>query len=229
MEVKTKPGPVEAKSHRARGDGQSAAQDDHTAQRGVRPFQGRGDTSASHRAQRAGTPGRAEDRAGPPGPELVCRGSPRLPRHRGCRRRAARLRVPVKKSPRTTPCARALAVFAAHGGLPKAPCAQTVSHWVTRLSLVRMQALSAVINTPLMPPFAKGHVWMIDLSIGLGSGRVLQRADPPAAAPWHPRCGASPTGCAVRRGGSRGRVERGLDSGLSGAGDRQDRRTQCHR
>ena len=69
--------------------------------------------------------------------------------------------------------ARALAVFAAHGGLPKAPCAQTVSHWVTRLSLVRMQALSAVINTPLMPPFAKGHVWMIDLSIGLGSGKIL--------------------------------------------------------
>jgi hypothetical protein len=67
--------------------------------------------------------------------------------------------------------ARALAVFAAHEGLPKAPCAQTVSHWVTRLSLVRMQTLSGV--APLMPPFAKGYVWMIDLSIGLGSGKIL--------------------------------------------------------
>jgi hypothetical protein len=69
--------------------------------------------------------------------------------------------------------ARALAVFAAHGALTKAPCAQTVSHWVTRLSLVKMQTLSGDMNAPLMPPFAKGYVWMIDLSIGLGSGKIL--------------------------------------------------------
>lgn len=69
--------------------------------------------------------------------------------------------------------ARALAVFAAHGGLPKAPCAQTVSHWVTRLSLVKMQTFSELMNASLMPPLAKGYLWMIDLSIGLGSGKIL--------------------------------------------------------
>lgn len=69
--------------------------------------------------------------------------------------------------------ARVLALIAAHWGLRKAPCAQTVSNWVTRLSLVKMQTLSRAISAPRMPPLAHGYVWLIDLSIGLGSGKIL--------------------------------------------------------
>jgi hypothetical protein len=68
---------------------------------------------------------------------------------------------------------RVLKVMGAHLGLPKTPCAQTVSNWVTRLSLVKMQGVSQAMNTALVDRYTQGYVWMIDLSIGLGSGKIL--------------------------------------------------------
>ena len=49
-------------------------------------------------------------------------------------------------------------------GLVKAPCAQTVINWVARLSIVRTQLDSFC---------SKDSIWLIDLSIGLGAGKIL--------------------------------------------------------
>lgn len=69
---------------------------------------------------------------------------------------------------------RVLAVLGAALGLAKAPCPQTISNWVTRLSLVRLQAASSLVGAPLrQAPFSNGFIWMIDISIGLGSGKLL--------------------------------------------------------
>jgi hypothetical protein len=69
---------------------------------------------------------------------------------------------------------RVLGVLAAPLGLPKAPCPQTVINWVTRLSIARLQEAPAVPKIPLSAdPFANGFIWIIDISIALGSGKLL--------------------------------------------------------
>lgn len=69
---------------------------------------------------------------------------------------------------------RVLAVVGPHLGLPKAPCPQTIRNWVTRLSMVRLQLAASFTGTRLShEPFANGLIWMIDVSIGLGAGKIL--------------------------------------------------------
>jgi hypothetical protein len=69
---------------------------------------------------------------------------------------------------------RVLGVLAAPLGLPKAPCPQTVINWVTRLSIARLQEAPAVPHVPFSAdPFANGFIWIIDISIALGSGKLL--------------------------------------------------------
>lgn len=59
-------------------------------------------------------------------------------------------------------------------GIHKAPCPQTVINWVLRLSIVRIESARERRGVPLShAPFSNGLIWMIDLSIGLGSGKIL--------------------------------------------------------
>jgi hypothetical protein len=69
---------------------------------------------------------------------------------------------------------RVIGLLAGALGIPKAPCAQTIINWVTRLSLVRIQTAS-LLEGPLLPqaPFSNGFIWMIDMSIALGTGKIL--------------------------------------------------------
>lgn len=70
--------------------------------------------------------------------------------------------------------ARVLAVLGPQLGIGKAPCPQTVINWVTRLSLVRLQSASQLTGSLLrQAPFSNGWIWMIDVSIGLGAGKIL--------------------------------------------------------
>src|SRR2546426_713091 len=58
--------------------------------------------------------------------------------------------------------------------IQKAPCPQTIIHWVIRLTIVRIDAARTVRGLPLeQAPFTNGLIWMIDLSIGLGAGKIL--------------------------------------------------------
>ena len=69
---------------------------------------------------------------------------------------------------------RVLALLALALGIRKAPCAQTIINWVLRLTIVRIDAARTVRGVPLDPaPFTNGLIWMIDISIGLGSGKIL--------------------------------------------------------
>jgi hypothetical protein len=68
--------------------------------------------------------------------------------------------------------ARVLTVFSPYLGLPKAPCPQTVSNWVTRLSIAKMHTFAQPFGHTAMG-VARKTVWLIDLSIGLGSGKIL--------------------------------------------------------
>ncbi len=59
-------------------------------------------------------------------------------------------------------------------GIKKAPCPQTIINWVIRLSIVRLDSARPLRGLPLsQAPFTNGLIWMIDLSIGLGSGKIL--------------------------------------------------------
>jgi len=69
---------------------------------------------------------------------------------------------------------RVLALLALALGIRKAPCAQTIINWVIRLTIVRIDAARTVRGVPLdQAPFTNGLIWMIDISIGLGSGKIL--------------------------------------------------------
>jgi hypothetical protein len=69
---------------------------------------------------------------------------------------------------------RVLHVLAADLGIERAPCAQSVINWVMRLSMVRIACARALRGLPLPhAPFSNGLIWMIDLSIALGSGKIL--------------------------------------------------------
>lgn len=69
---------------------------------------------------------------------------------------------------------RVLGVLSGVLGIDKAPCAQTVINWVTRLSLVRIQAACLLKGLPSsQDPFSNGLILMLDISIGLGTGKIL--------------------------------------------------------
>lgn len=66
---------------------------------------------------------------------------------------------------------RVLGVLAPYLGLNKRPCAQTISNWVTRLSLVRMSG--AAPSQSAGGVFPQGYILLLDISIGLGQGKIL--------------------------------------------------------
>ena len=69
---------------------------------------------------------------------------------------------------------RVLTLLAVALGIKKAPCPQTLINWVIRLSIVRLASARPLRGLPLsQAPFTNGLLWMIDLSIGLGSGKIL--------------------------------------------------------
>ena len=69
---------------------------------------------------------------------------------------------------------RVLTLLALALGIKKAPCPQTLINWVLRLSIVRLDSARPLRGLPLsQAPFTNGFIWMIDLSIGLGSGKIL--------------------------------------------------------
>jgi len=69
---------------------------------------------------------------------------------------------------------RVLSLLAPALGITKAPCPQTVINGVMRLSIVRIESARGLRGLPLsQAPFSNGLIWMIDLSIGLGSGKLV--------------------------------------------------------
>jgi hypothetical protein len=69
---------------------------------------------------------------------------------------------------------RVLALLVGILGIRKAPCPQTIINWVIRLAVVRMDSARACRGLPLeAAPFTNGLIWMIDISIGLGCGKIL--------------------------------------------------------
>lgn len=69
---------------------------------------------------------------------------------------------------------RVLGILAGALSIRKAPCAQTIINWVQRLSLARMQSAPMLKGSPLpQVPFSNGLIWIIDLSIALGTGKIL--------------------------------------------------------
>lgn len=69
---------------------------------------------------------------------------------------------------------RVLSLLAADLGIHQAPCPQSVINWVVRLSIVRIECARELHGLPLsQAPFSNGLIWMIDLSIALGSGKIL--------------------------------------------------------
>jgi hypothetical protein len=69
---------------------------------------------------------------------------------------------------------RVLSLLAFALGIKQAPCPQTVIHGVTRLALVRTQSARRLRGFPLrQAPLSNGLMWMIDISMGLGTGTLL--------------------------------------------------------
>lgn len=69
---------------------------------------------------------------------------------------------------------RVLTLLALALGINKAPCPQTIMNWVIRLTIVRLDAARSLRGLPLsQAPFTNGLIWMIDISIGLGTGKLL--------------------------------------------------------
>jgi hypothetical protein len=68
---------------------------------------------------------------------------------------------------------RVLSLLASELRIKKAPCPQTVINWVMRLSIVRIESARGLRGLPLsQAPFSNGLIWMLALSIGLGSGKI---------------------------------------------------------
>ena len=69
---------------------------------------------------------------------------------------------------------RVLSLLALALGIKKAPCPQTIINWVRRLAIVRTQSARLLRGLPLrLAPFSNGLLWMIDSSIGLGTGKIV--------------------------------------------------------
>lgn len=76
---------------------------------------------------------------------------------------------------------RVLSLLACVLGIKNAPCPQTVINWLIRLSIVRTRAARNLKGLPLsQTPFSNGLIWMIDISIGLGTGKILAVLAAPA-------------------------------------------------
>ena len=70
--------------------------------------------------------------------------------------------------------AKVLKVLGPYLGILKPPCAQTVINWVTRLSLSRIQYAAELKGSPSAGDiFSNGFIWMIDASVGIGTGKIL--------------------------------------------------------
>jgi hypothetical protein len=68
---------------------------------------------------------------------------------------------------------RVLHVLADWLGIAKAPCPQTIITWVMRLSVVRLQSVQLLQGTARrLLPFPNGLIWLIDISITLGAGKL---------------------------------------------------------
>ena len=79
---------------------------------------------------------------------------------------------------------RVLSLLAVALGIKKAPCPQTIINWVMRLSIVRIESARLLQGLPLsQAPFTNGLIWMIDISIGLGSGQDFGRLGPRCPSP----------------------------------------------
>ena len=69
---------------------------------------------------------------------------------------------------------RVLSLLALALGIQKAPCPQTIINWVMRLSIVRLQSARMLKGVALgQAPFSNGLIWMIDVSIALGAGKIV--------------------------------------------------------
>jgi hypothetical protein len=69
---------------------------------------------------------------------------------------------------------RVLSLLAVALGIQQAPCPQTIINWVTRLSIVRMQSAPMLKGAVLsQAPFSNGLIWLIDISIAVGSGKIV--------------------------------------------------------
>ena len=69
---------------------------------------------------------------------------------------------------------RVLSLLAWALGLKKAPCPQTIINWVMRLVMVRIDSARLLRGVPLrLAPLSNGLIWMIDISIGLGTGKIV--------------------------------------------------------
>jgi len=69
---------------------------------------------------------------------------------------------------------RVLTLLALALGINRAPCPQTIINWVIRLSIVRIDSVRTLRGLPLsQAPFTNGLIWMIDISMGLGTGKIL--------------------------------------------------------
>jgi len=69
---------------------------------------------------------------------------------------------------------RVLTLLALTLGINRAPCPQTIVNWVIRLSIVRIDSVRTLRGFPLIQaPFTNGLIWMIDISMGLGTGKIL--------------------------------------------------------
>jgi hypothetical protein len=69
---------------------------------------------------------------------------------------------------------RVLSLLACDLGIKKAPAPQTVINWVMRLSIVRIESARDLRGLPLsQAPLSNDLIWLLDLSIGLGSGKIL--------------------------------------------------------
>lgn len=69
---------------------------------------------------------------------------------------------------------RVLGVVGDYLGLRKTPCPQSISNWVTRLSLTRIQhAPDGVGSVVSGDRFSNGFIWLIDTSIALSAGKIL--------------------------------------------------------
>jgi hypothetical protein len=69
---------------------------------------------------------------------------------------------------------RVLSLLAWALGIKSAPCPQTIINWVIRLSIVRIEAARTLKGLPLsQAPFTNGLIWMLDISIALGTSKML--------------------------------------------------------
>lgn len=69
---------------------------------------------------------------------------------------------------------RVLSVLSKALGISKVPCHQTIINWLQRLTMVKVQS-SQQMQPRGIPKgsFSNGFVWMLDISIGLGIGKIL--------------------------------------------------------